>query len=223
MQGQTPEPFIEYGQRLTAYLPTLTAGLVVVAAGFVVGWIAKRVVVRALILLRLDRLGGRFGWQAAFAKGDVRAALYNLIGTLTMLLIVLVFTENALHIWGLTVLSTLLGNVIVYVPNLVLVGAVTGVGVMLVNSLSEQVAERLEEEHVPRPRLIASLFKAALLALVGAIALWQLNLARQIVLAGFLIAFGALGVSFALAVGIGSAKAVQRGWEALLKEPDEPA
>lgn len=222
MQGQTPEPLADYGQRLTEYLPTLTAGFVVIAAGFAIGWVVKRLVIRILILLRLDRLGGRLGWQAAFAKGDVRAALYNLAGSLTMILIVLVFAENALQIWGLTVLSTLLGKVIFYVPNLLLVGVILGAGLTLVNSLSEQVMQRLEAERAPRPRLIAGLLKAALLAVVGAIALWQLNLAREIVLAGFLIAFGALGISFALAMGIGSAKAVQRGWEALLKEPKDP-
>jgi fermentation-respiration switch protein FrsA (DUF1100 family) len=221
MQSQTAEPLAEYGRRLTEYLPTLTAGIVVVVAGLAVGWIAKRVVIRLLILLRLDRLGGRLGWQAAFSKGDVRAALYSLIGTLAMVLIVLVFVENALEIWGLTVLSELLGKVIFYVPNLLLTAAIIGVGLILVNGLCAQVARVLAEERAPRPRLLAGLFKSALMALVGAIALWQLNLAREIVLAGFLIAFGAVGISFALSVGIGSAKIVQRGWEALLK-PEEP-
>ena len=59
------------------------------------------------------------------------------------------------------------------------------------------------------------MIKAALLTLVSAIALWQLNLARQMVMAAFLIAFGAIGVAFALAVGLGSANAIQRGWTAV--------
>ncbi|MGE0040081.1 MAG: hypothetical protein AB7H88_12260 [Vicinamibacterales bacterium] len=62
---------------------------------------------------------------------------------------------------------------------------------------------------------------------VGALALWQLNFAREIVYAAFVIGFGAFGVAFALAVGLGAGRALQSGLEALVKKrngsgPDEP-
>ena len=85
----------------------------------------------------------------------------------------------------------------------------------LANTLAEAIEDTLEEEGAPRPRLVAKGFKAAALGIVGALALWQLNFAREIVLAAFLIGFGALGIAFAIAVGLGSAKAIQKGWEAL--------
>jgi hypothetical protein len=69
--------------------------------------------------------------------------------------------------------------------------------------------------------LAAKIVRAALLGLVAALALWQLGLARQIVLAAFLIIFGAAGIAFALSVGIGTAKAVQRGWESFLDDRKE--
>ncbi len=34
-------------------------------------------------------------------------------------------------------------------------------------------------------------------------------------LAAFLIGFGAIGVAFALAVGVGSARAIQRAWDSM--------
>lgn len=42
------------------------------------------------------------------------------------------------------------------------------------------MADALEDEGVPHPRLIARMFKGALLAFVAALALWQLNFAREI-------------------------------------------
>ena len=83
--------------------------------------------------------------------------------------------------------------------------------------LADRAEDALEEEEIAYARLIGEDIKGALLAVVGALALWQLDFARQIVLAAFLIAFGAIGVAFALAVGLGSAHAIQRGWEALLE------
>ena len=58
----------------------------------------------------------------------------------------------------------------------------------------------------------------SLLAVTIALSLWQLNFAREIVFAAFLIGFGAIGVAFAMAVGLGSAKAIQSGWETLFNK-----
>jgi hypothetical protein len=206
----------EFQNRLSAYLPTLTAGLVLLLVGVGVGWLAKRAVIRALIWLRLDRLGASRSWRAAFAKGDWRAALYNLVGTVVMILVILVFLDNALQIWGLIVLSRLVDQVLFYLPNLAMVLAITGVGLLLANALAGRVEDALEEEGIARARLVAKVFKGALLAVVGALALWELNFARQIVLGAFLIGFGAIGVAFALGVGVGSSRVFQRAWDAML-------
>lgn len=223
MPTEMPGPLNEFFQEVADYLPTLAAGLVVLGLGLVAGWLARRAVMGILVWLRLDRLGGRMGWRAAFGKGDVRAALYKLLGTVAMILVDLVFLDNALQIWGLVVLSRSLHAMIVYLPNLMLVGIILGVGTSLSNIAARRIEETLEDEKALRPRLVAKVFKAALLCFVGALALWQLSLARQIVLAAFLIVFGAVGVAFALALGLGTSRAVQRGWEALLDRSNKEA
>jgi hypothetical protein len=224
---QTTQPpgtgtFAGMQTRILDYMPTLAAGLFVVGLGILVGWLGKRALVRALIWLRLDRLGGRRSWRAAFQKGDVRSALYEVVGNVFMFLVVLVFLDNATQIWGLTVVSRLIDSVIVQLPNLALVAVIAGVGIFLATTVADRIEDVLEEEGLAHPRLIARGFKGALLAIVGALALWQLNFARQIVLSAFLIAFGAIGVAFTLAVGLGASKAVQRGLEDMLDRRKEP-
>lgn len=191
--------------------------LFVVVLGLLVGWLVKRALVRALVFMRLDRLGGQSSWQAAFRKGDVRSALYNVAGNVAMALVVLLFLDNATQIWGLTVVSRLIDRLLTDLPNLALVSLIAAVGWLLSNALTDRVQEALEEEEVVRAGLIAKGVKSALLAIVGALALWQLNFARQIVLAAFLIAFGAIGVAFALAVGLGAARAIQHGPEGMFE------
>lgn len=215
LQGQLAGPFAGFTQRLSDYLPSLAVGLLLLALGVAAGWVVKRAVIRILIWLRLDRLGGRVGWRAAFGKGDVRAALYNLLGGIAMLLVILIFLDNALQILGLTVLSRMVDDLVFYLPNLGLVALIVGTGILLANVLAERGEDILEEEEFEHARLLAKILKGVLLSVVGAIALWQLNIAREIVLSAFLIAFGAMGVAFAVGVGLGSAGAIQRGWEAL--------
>jgi len=218
---EAPGPLAELADQFIEYVPTLAAGLLVVAVGVVVGWLVKRAIVRVLIWLRLDRLGGRLAWRAAFGKGDVRAALYNLIGTVAMVLVVLLFLGSALDIWGLETLSRNLDSLVVYFPNLVLVALIVGVGILLANTVSARVEDTLEEEGFGRPQLVARTFKAALLVVVVALALWQLNFAREIVLSAFLVGFGAVGVAFAVGVGLGSAKAIQKVWDSFFERSDD--
>jgi len=212
------EPLGRFTQQVADYLPTLVAGALLVILGLAVGWLVKRAVVRILVWLRLDRLGQKLGWRAALAKGDVRGPLYDLVGTGAWILMALVFVENALQIWGLDVLSHMIDRVIVFVPNLVVAGIVIATGFLLAGTVATRVERILDEEEVPRSRLAAKCLQAALMTVVTALGLWQLNFAREIMLAAFLIGFGAVGVAFALAVGIGSARAIQRAWEGVFEK-----
>ena len=208
-------PVAGFMQQLSDYLPTLAAGLFIVAVGIIVGWLAKRSTVRVLVWLRLDRLGQRSGWPGAFAKGDVRAPLYALLGNGAWLLVTLVFLENALQIWGLLVLAEMVERVLFFVPNILVALFVVGIGELVAGSVATRVERTLDEEGFSRARLIGKVLQSTLTTVVGALALWQLNFAREIVYAAFLIGFGAVGVAFAVAVGLGTSRAVQSGWESL--------
>ncbi len=222
MQQQTQRTLDQFVQRVLEYMPTLLAGIVVLLAGAVAGWILKRAVVRLLVLLRLDRLGGgRSAWRAAIGKGDVRAALFNGVGSIAGTILFLVFVDNALQIWGLEVLARLLDQVIFYLPTLFLAVLISWIGLVLSNVFARRVESLLAAERVPRTPLLVGLAKAAFLSVVAALAMWELNLAREIVLAAFLIGFGAIGVAFALAVGIGSARAIQDALSSVIAPRDD--
>jgi len=208
----------ELTSRFTSYLPTLTAGLVLVGAGLVAGWLAKRATVAALKWVRLDRLGGPASWRSALAKADVREALYGTVGTIVWVLVLLVFIENALQIWGLTVLAAVVDRVIGYLPNLAVAGVIVGIGLLIGGSVSERVEDAFAEAGVSNGRLLGGMAKAAVLAIVAALAVWELNFARQIVMGAFLIGFGSIGVAFALGVGIGSSAAVREIWQHAFKK-----
>jgi hypothetical protein len=143
------EPLAGLIRRFTDYLPTLAAGLLVLGLGFAVGWLAKRALVRILVWLRLDRLAGRVGWRSAFGKGDFRAALYDLVGTLTFVLVVLVFLDNALTIWGLAILSRMIDNFVVALPRLALAALIVVAGIAIAGAASERAEAALGAEGRP--------------------------------------------------------------------------
>jgi hypothetical protein len=218
MDSQSAQPLADLLRQVSAFLPALAAGALVLLLGVIAGWLLKRALVQLLVWLRLDRLAGRTGWRSALGKGDVRAPLYDAIGMVAMALTILLFGEDALKRWGLDALAEFIHALLVYLPNLVLAAVVAVVGAAVANAIGARVEHGLAEEGFAHARILAKTFKGALLAVAGALALWQLQFAREIVLGGFLILCGSLGIAVALATGMGSAKAIEHGWETLFEK-----
>jgi MFS family permease len=198
---------------LTRYLPTLLAGLLVLVLGAIVAWIVSKLVVRILIFLRLDRVVVRLGWGRALEKGDVRHSVFGIVGIITGVLLFLVFLDNAVVIWKLTVLSELLEKLVRLIPQLIVAAIVLGVGWGVATTTSRAVQRTLYQEEFERARLVARIVHAAILIVASAIALVELDIAVTIVTGAFLIAFGALSLCFVLAFGLGSKRAVETMWE----------
>lgn len=213
-----PQPFAfesvrDVLARLTNYLPTLFAGIVVLLVGVVVAWIVAKLTVRILVFLRLDRVLTRMGWGRALEKGDVRHSLFGLLGTVAGVLLFLVFLENAVVIWKLTVLSKLLESLVLLIPQLIAAVIIVLAGWGLAAGISRAVQRNLVQEEFERARLAGRIVYAVILALSVAIALVELNIAVVIVSGAFLIAFGTLGLALILAFGLGSKRAVELMWE----------
>lgn len=207
---------------LAGYVPTLLAGLVVVLLGLVVAWVGAKIVVRMLILMRLDRIIGRLGWGRALEKGDVRHSLFELVGSIFGVLVFLVFLENAVTIWKLAVLSRLLERLLGLVPQLFTATLIMLVGAGVATAVGRAVQRALHQEEFERAPLVARIVRAAILVVASAIALVQLQIAVGIVTGAFLLAFGALALSLALAFGLGSRKAVETMWEERLRRRQKP-
>lgn len=206
---------------LVGYLPALLAGLLVLVLGLVVGWIGSKILVRLLLLLRLDRIIGRFGWGKALEKGDVRHSLFEMLGTVFGVLIFLVFLDGAVDIWKLTMLSRLLERLVLLVPQLLTAAIILLIGSGVAAAVSRAVQRALHQEEFERAQLVARIVRAAIWVVAAAVALVQLEIAVPIVTGAFLLAFGALAVSFALAFGLGSRRAVEIMWEERLRRRKE--
>jgi hypothetical protein len=221
MNEKPLESFRDVVSHLTGYLPALLAGLGVVLLGWLVAWVGSKVLVRILILLRLDRVVGRFGWGGAMEKGDVRHSLFELLGTVFGVMIFLVFLDNAVAIWQLTVLSRLLESLLHLVPQLVTAAIILLVGVGIAAAVYRSVLRALLQEEFARAQLVARVIRASILVVTGSIALVQLEIAVPIVTGACLIAFGALALGFVLAFGLGSRRAVERMWEEKFRQRQE--
>ena len=198
------------GEQIIAYLPNLLAGIVLILVGWFLGWFAKRVVIQLALILRLDRLLIRSHWSDDFSRGDVRFGFYNFLGNIVFFVLFMIFFDNALSAWKLTMLSSLLERGILYIPKVIIALAIFGFGWLLASWSSRSILRALRRENIPRATLISRFSKAVLLLLFSTMSLVELDIAPQIVLIGFATIFITLGALTIVITAIGGKEFIQK-------------
>jgi hypothetical protein len=193
MDSALRDPFSSVAERVIGYLPNLFAGLVLMAIGLLLGWLVKRIVFQPCIIVRLDRLVGGFRWGSDFSKADVRHAMFNAIGAVAAVLVFLVFLNAALEAMQLLVLSNLIEKGVLIVPRLIVALLMLSLGWVVSRWLAATIRKGLMREDVPRASLIARFAKSVLILFFSAMALAELDIAREIVVTGFTVTMITLG------------------------------
>ncbi len=210
METRVQDQFTGLADNIISYLPSLLAGIVLVLIGWILGWIIKRVLIQVSILLRIDRFLRRSRWEADFAKADVRYGLYNFIGNIGFALIFLLFFDNALIAWKLVMLSDLLSKGILFLPKIIIAVSIFGLGWLIAFWTQKSVIKSLHREGVPKPTLVAKFFKILILIFFSAIALVELDVAREIVIIGFSTIFITLSAVSIVITVIGGKSFVEK-------------
>ncbi|HET6271784.1 MAG TPA: hypothetical protein VFG32_02260 [Bacteroidota bacterium] len=202
-------------EKLIAYLPNLVAGIVLIAMGWFLGWLVKRIVVQVLLVLRFDRLLRRFKWGAGFAKADVRYAFAEFIGNGAFLIIFLILLNASLGALQLTVISDVLRQGVLFIPKLLVAAVIFGLGWLLAGWIAGTIQRALTKEDVPRATLIARFTKVVIMLFFSAMALTELDIAREIVIIGFSVTIVTLGILVIVMTSIGGKRFISRILETL--------
>lgn len=179
--------------QVIGYLPNLFAGIVLIGIGWALGWLAKRIVVQMLSVLRFDRFVRHFSWGQSLAKADVRFAIYDATGSIAFVIVFLILFSESLDALRLSVLSALLSGVVTAVPKFVIALLLLGLGWLVAGWLGTIIQRALAREDVPRSTLIARFAKAVIILFFSAMALTEMDIAREIVVLGFGVTMVTLG------------------------------
>jgi hypothetical protein len=197
-------------EKIIGYLPSLAGGLVLLAVAWILGWVAKRVVVRMCLVLRIDRILLHTRSGAGLAKADARYALFDNIGNAAFIVVFLVLMNAALSTMRLTVLSDVLQSGVLFIPKLLIALVIFGVGFAVSSRVAVGVYRGLSSEDVPKAMLIARLVKAVLILFFSAMALTEIGIAREIVIIGFSTTIGTICVIAIILVAVGGRGLIKR-------------
>jgi hypothetical protein len=210
METKIQDQFFGFTDSLLAYLPNLLGGIILILLGWLLGWIIKKILVQLSIIIRIDRFLQRSRFETDFSKADVRYSLYNFIGNIGFVIILLIFLDNAFLAWKLQILSDLLSQGILFLPKIIIAAITFLLGWLLASWVQVSALKSLSREEIPRASLISKFIKSIMMIFFSAISLVELDVAREIVIIGFGTIFITLGAITVVITVIGGKNFLKR-------------
>jgi hypothetical protein len=193
----------ETAREIGEVLPDLLLALVLLIAGWLIARLVRRMTIRILRALHVDRLAEQSGFEDFLVRGGVEVTAVTLIaGTIYWLILLGVFVV-LLEALGVPTANLLLQRLLVFVPNLVLAVGILVFGSLFARVIGGLVFSYLSNIGSAAAEPIAALARYALLVFVLFMAAEQLAIQSAVLVSAFQIAFAAVCLAAALAFGLG--------------------
>jgi hypothetical protein len=198
-----------FWQGLAAFLPRLGLSLLLLVLGWAVARLGRRLVIRALRLVRVDVAAEKAGLEDFLVQGGVRFTTVTLIGSFVYWGINLTVILAALTVLGVETAGETMSRLVRHVPSVITAVVVLILGTLLGQFVGALTHAYLANLGVTGARVISAIARWAVVVFVIAVSLEQLSIGGQVLVSAFQIAFGALCLALALAFGLGG-----RDWAA---------
>jgi len=189
--------------QLAGFVPQLLAALVLLFVGWILANLARTGVVKLLDLLRFDSLAEKTGIEAFLKQGHLDISLGRLIANLVYWVIIFIVIVTVANSLGLHMVAELFNKIVLYIPNVIVSILVLVFGILVARIINRLVFAYLNNIGVQGALTISTLSEYAVIIFVVFVALEQLEIGTTLLTAAFQIGFGAVGLAFALAFGLG--------------------
>ena len=190
-------------QQAANLLPKIAVGFLILLLGLVIARLVRGLTARFFLAVRLDRVSDRLGVSAFLARGDIRHTVAEILATVIYWL-VLLFSFQVLGLTlGLEGVSSFFGQILAYVPRIVVALAILAVGIGIGSFFGGAVQVAASNAGFPAARPLAATVKALISFFALVMALEELQIATQLLVSTMQIVIAAVVFAVALAFGLG--------------------
>jgi hypothetical protein len=189
--------------QLAGFVPQLLAALLLLFVGWLFANLVRTGVMKLLDLLRFDSLAEKTGIEAFLKHGNLDVSLSRLLARLAYWIVIFVVIVTVANSLGLHMVAELFNKVVLYIPNIIVAILVLVFGVLVARFINRMVFAYLNNIGVQGALTISTLSEYGVILFVVFVALEQLEIGTNLLTAAFQIGFGAIGLAFALAFGLG--------------------
>jgi hypothetical protein len=211
--------FLSLSNALNAFLnaiPLVIGALLIIIIGWIIAGVLARITTEVLRRIGADRL---FAEHAGRVYGErTRSITPSVVaGELVKWLVRLVFLVAAANVLGLTQVSELLNDVLLWIPNLIVASIILLVAPLLARFVRGAIEVGAGEMGFTNASLLGRIAEIAIVAFAVVIAINQLGIAANLVNTLFIGVVAAVSLAFGLAFGLGgrdvAAQLTQRWYE----------
>ncbi|PLR92131.1 mechanosensitive ion channel [Bacillus halotolerans] len=191
------QPAVSMLNTILNMLPNIIIAIVLILAGI---WAGKWVNTMVSGLLRragFDSLLGKMGVEPG---ASAKLSLSQVVGMIAQIIVILLFTAEALQIVQLHLLVEIAGGIIAYLPNVLVAVFILGIGLYAGELVRKVLASMIKGQEF---KSLAAIAKYTIIALAFFMALDQLGVADTIVNSAFIIVLGGFALAFGLSFGLG--------------------
>jgi hypothetical protein len=202
---------------IAEFLPRLVVMLVIVLTGVLVAYALKYIARTILRLTKLDRLSEEAGASKVLrmaALPSMTEVLSRSVFWITLLGFILV----GISILNIAGLQEQIARLLRLLPEIVVAMLILFLGLVIANFLSRAALLAAVNAGYSSPKLFSWSIQFGIWILAIAMALDELSVARQTVIAAFSIVFGAFMLGLAIAFGFGGQDLARRFLERSLSE-----
>lgn len=201
--------WLDFLNGVELFLPHVLAMLSLIVAGWVIAWLLRFAIRHVLRWAHFDALADRTGGTAMLKKVGLTSAS-DVFASMVFWLVWAGFIVSGLGALGFSGTQQLSMEFVAFLPRLGLGLVIFAVGVIAANFAWRATLLAAVNANLPSARMLSGGIRWLIVALTIAMALEQIGVAKTIMLTAFAIAFGAVMLGVAIAIGIGGGPVARR-------------
>ncbi len=185
-----------------AAIPAVIGALIIILIGWIIAGVVARLVTEVLRRAGADRLFAEHGGEVYGSQSrKVKPSL--VAGELVKWLIRIVFLVAAANVLGLTQVSQLLNDIILWIPNLIVAAIILLLAPILARFVRGAIEVGAGQMGFTNASLLGRIAEIAIVVFAVIIAINQIGIAANLVNTLFIGVVAALALAFGLAFGLG--------------------
>ena len=197
-----------------AAIPQIIGALLILLIGWIIAGIVARILREILERVGVDRLFAKHGGEVYGSRStELRPSI--VASEIVKWIIRFVFLVAAANVLGMTQVSVLLNEVLLWLPNLLIAVVILLVAPLLGRFVRGVIEVGAGQMGFSNGRILGRIAEVAIIAFAVVIALYQIGIANDLISILFIGIVGALAIAFGLAFGLGGrdvAAEITRGW-----------
>lgn len=181
------------------YMPNLFGGLLILVVGLLIGSIVKQLILTVVTFSKIDLL---FHKTKLIKKEEVNIWTEVLSEILKWMLII-VFLIPALEVWGLSRATSVVNQILFYLPNVVVAVVIAFVGILASNLTSDLIRHSVKTMGSTASNSLAVFTRGTIMFFTVLVVLNQLGVAQDLIRILFTGIVAMLSLAGGLAFGLG--------------------